>query len=307
MLWLSPPLLPIGIVEYASCIGGVAAIGVGRVDERIVRAIIILEQRIGDEIDHASVAAAVGLSRYRLHHLFLEETGETPGGFLRRIRLDLAAMRLRWTRETVGKVAHGLGYSSQTAFNRAFIARFGATPARFRRDFVRWPIAPTDAIVDKRITLRERDGLTCLVRRYFGPYANVPDHWSDFLARLPADMKAPARTLFLGLTYDDPRFTPDEQIRYDCCVTIGRLAGDTAPDVHGLRSLVTRPGLYAAVEHKGSYLSGIGNSYSLILDNWAASNPRYTMADDPAIEVYATPPGQCAPEELACTILVPLN
>ena len=66
-------------------------------------------------------------------------------------------------------------------------------------------------------------------------------------------------------------------------------------------------GLYAAVEHKGSYLSGIGNSYSLILDNWAASNPRYTMADDPAIEVYATPPGQCAPEELACTILVPLN
>lgn len=214
-------------------------------------------------------------------------------------------MRLRWTRETVGKVAHGLGYASQTAFNRAFIARFGATPARFRRDFVRWPIASSEGIIDKRITLRENDGLTCLVRRYFGPYANVPDYWADFLG--PADMKATARTLFLSLTYDDPRFTPDEQIRYDCCVTVGRAGDDEAPDTHDLRSLMTRPGLYAAVEHRGPYLSSIGKSYSLILDSWAASNRHYTMADEPAIEVYATPPGQCAPEDLACTILIPLN
>lgn len=276
-------------------------------DERIVRAMLILEQRIGEEVDHGAVAAAVGLSRHRFHHLFLEESGETPGGYLRRIRLDLAAMRLRWTRETVGEVAHGLGYASQTSFNRAFVARFGTTPSRFRRDFVRWPNAPIDGIANRRVGLRESDGLSCMVRRYLGPLSDVPDKWTDFLKRLPKELKIPGRSLFLGCTYDDPRFTPADQIRYDCCVTIGQTAGTAVPVVHGLHHMVTRPGLYAAVEHKGPYHPGIGSSYSLILDNWVANNPRYTMADEPAIEVYAIPPGQCEPEDLACTILVPLR
>lgn len=192
-------------------------------DERVVRAMTMLEQRLSEEIDHAAVAAAVGLSRYRFHHLFLENTGETPGGFLRRIRLDLAAMRLRWTRDTAGKIAHTLGYTSQTAFNRAFVTRFGATPARFRRDFVRVPGATAAGTVDRRVTLRESDGLSCLAKRYLGPYTSVPDHWADFVDRLPEALKASGHALFLGLTYDDPRFTPDDQIRYDCCVTIGRL------------------------------------------------------------------------------------
>lgn len=268
---------------------------------------LILENRISDEIDHKALAAAVGLSRRRFHHLFLEQTGETPGGFLRRIRLDLAAMRLRWTRETVGQVAHGLGYASQTSFNRAFGARFGTTPSRFRKDFVRWPKAPMHGVANQRVVLRESDELSCMVKRYLGPLREVPDKWNDFMGRLPDELKAPGRSLFLGCTYDDPRFTPASQIRYDCCVTVAMSGSDALPAVEGLHHMKTRPGLYAAVEHSGPYHPGIGASYSLILDNWVASNPRYTMADEPAIEVYTVPPGQVPPKDLACTILVPLR
>lgn len=71
--------------------------------------------------------------------------------------------------------------------------------------------------------------------------------------------------------------------------------------------MVTRPGLYAAIKHKGPYQPGIGDTYSLILDGWAAGNPRYTMADDPAIEVYDVPQCRCEPQHLACTIMIPLN
>jgi AraC family transcriptional regulator len=206
----------------------------------------------------------------------------------------------------VGDIAHGFGYRSQASFTHAFMARFGATPSRFRRDFTRWPNKPIDGITDRRITVRECEPVHCLARRYFGPYRNVPENWIDFVARLPTDLKS--HGLFFGLTYDDPRFTPADQIRYDCCVTLGRgpLEDEDVLTSKGFHRLATRPGLYAAVEHRGCYATGIGSSYSLILDHWGANNPRHTIGDDPGIEIYTTPPGIGAPETLVGTITVPL-
>mgnify|MGYP001096346425 CR=1 FL=1 len=275
-------------------------------DSRVAQAMRLLEEQMTDSIDHVAIAAQVGLSRYRLHHLFLEETGETPGGYLRRIRVDLAAMRLRWTRETVGEVAHGLGYASQGSFNRAFADRFGTSPSRFRKDHEHWPHWPTAHLADRRVTVHERESLTCFARRYFGPLAEIEAKWQDFLGRLPDRFAAAPTALFIGCTYDDPRFTPASQIRYDCCITGLPAMSAGVVEGTGLHLQSTRPGLYAALEHRGDYSETIGSSYSMILDNWASQTNRYTMADDPALEVYRVPPGRAQPGELACSILVPL-
>lgn len=276
-------------------------------DGRVIKAMRLLEGQMTEIADFGAVAAAVGLSRHRLHHLFVAEAGETPGGYLRRIRLDLAAMRLRWTRETAGEIANGLGYASQSSFNRAFSARFGATPYSFRRDVVRWPNWPLEGADTKGITIRESEGLHCVARRYMGPLGNVPGKWTDFLSKLPDGLVVPGQSLFLGCAYDDPRFTLASQIRYDCCVTLLRPpepGADPLPD--GFFHQTTRAGLYAAVEHKGDYATTIGSTYSRILDYWMASSSRYVMADDPAIEVYAMPPGQSPGDELRCNLLIPL-
>lgn len=273
-------------------------------DDRIAQAIRLLEAEISTKVDYPKLSAAVGLSRYHLHRLFIQQTGDTPGAYLRRIRIDLAAMRLCWTRETAGEIAHGLGYASQGSFNRAFIARFGIPPGRFRAEFTSFPAKQDPGSLPRRITVRESPGLQCLARRYVGPLSEVPEKWADFLARLPDSVDMRGKALFIGRTFDDPRFTAPEQIRYDCCVTI---AAAGLPDViDGLVKVETRPGLYAAIEHRGPYHPDISASYSLILDKWAANSVRYVMADDPALEVYDTPPGCCETDDLECTILVPL-
>lgn len=271
-------------------------------DDRIARAVNLLEMQIDRDVDYHKLAAAVGLSRHHFHRLFMQHLNETPNAYLRRIRVDLAAMRLCWTRESVGEIAQGLGYASQGSFNRAFIGRFGTAPGRFRADFMR--LQPEPRPKSHGVTVRESPGLECLARRYRGPLKNVPENWNDFLARLPESVGMQGRAMFIGRTFDDPRFTAPDQIRYDCCVT---LPAAGMPEVlDGLVRVRTRGGLYATIGHRGPYQPGIGTSYSLILDSWMANSTRYVMADDPALEAYGTPPGRCTAADLECMIMVPL-
>lgn len=219
-------------------------------------------------------------------------------------------MRLIWTRETIGQIAQGFGYDSQSSFNKAFIGRFGVTPGRFRREPHRWPAKPVDAVAGSPITLRQHDAIHCLARRYLGPYREVPAHWSDFLARLPAEYRQGTDTIFLGLTYDDPRFTPENQIRYDCCVVLDDPGATGKPGRRdscgsGFSMVTTRPGLYAELTHRGSY-DIIGASYSLLLNHWV-TNSRYTVCEDPAIERYTIPQGLAPPDKLELDVLIPLQ
>lgn len=274
-------------------------------EKHILAAIRIFEQRMDADISSEAVAAEVGLSPYYFQRLFLSQTGETPGAFQRRIRLEGAAMRMIWTRDTIGQIAQAFGYDSQSSFNKAFARQFGAAPGRFRREPQRWLGKPIDTVAGSPITLREHDSIRCLARRYLGPYRNVPRHWADFLARLPAEYTQGQTPVFLGLTYDDPRFTSENQIRYDCCVVLN------GPDVSGTLAsegfsvLTTRPGLYASTLHRGSY-DNSGASYSLLLNHWV-THSRYTVCEDPAIERYAISPTREMPDELEFELLIPLQ
>ena len=274
-------------------------------DRHILDAIRIFEQRMDADVSPESVAAEVGLSVHYFQRRFLRQTGDTPGAFQRRIRMDGAAMRLVWTRDTIGQIAQAFGYGSQSSFNKAFIGRFGVTPGRFRREPQRWPAKPIDAVAGSPITLRQLESIHCLARRYMGPYSRVPEHWTDFLTRLPEDYTQSNAPVFLGLTYDDPRFTPDDQIRYDCCIVLEDPAVTAKLADQGFSPFSTRPGLYAGLTHRGSY-GNIGASYSLLLNHWVA-NSRYTVCEDAAVERYTIPQGRMDPDKLTFEVLIPLQ
>ncbi len=78
------------------------------------------------------LAHAVGVSRATLSRRFAAEIGETPGNYLSNWRMELAAHRLRHGDEPVGRIAHGVGYTSEYAFNRAFARHHGQPPGRYR-------------------------------------------------------------------------------------------------------------------------------------------------------------------------------
>ena len=69
----------------------------------------------------------------RLSRLVHAATGQTYRELLSRKRMDKAAYLLRTSALTVGQVIELVGYDNTSYFHRAFRARFGLTPAAYRK------------------------------------------------------------------------------------------------------------------------------------------------------------------------------
>jgi AraC-like DNA-binding protein len=95
-------------------------------------ALAVLHTQPGRDWTVDSLAAAVGASRATLARRFPAQVGDTPAAYLTRWRMDLAAVRLRDSDDTVGAIARSLGYTSEYAFNRAFTRARRIPPGRYR-------------------------------------------------------------------------------------------------------------------------------------------------------------------------------
>jgi AraC-like DNA-binding protein len=78
------------------------------------------------------LAAELAISRSTLTRRFRTVTGETPGGYLTRWRMDLATVRLRDTDDTLDNIARSVGYTSVYAFSRAFRRARRQAPGQYR-------------------------------------------------------------------------------------------------------------------------------------------------------------------------------
>ncbi|HEY0937116.1 MAG TPA: AraC family transcriptional regulator [Trebonia sp.] len=79
-----------------------------------------------------ALAQAAGVSRAMLTRRFAAVTGESPGAYLTRWRMDLAARRLRDTDDSLEVVARSVGYTSVYAFSRAFSRLRSQPPGQYR-------------------------------------------------------------------------------------------------------------------------------------------------------------------------------
>ncbi len=80
--------------------------------------------------DISAIAAAAGLSRTALNDLFRDHAHESPGAFLRRIRVDHAA-RLIESGVKPADAAAAAGFESASAFHDRFLQGTGLTPGAY--------------------------------------------------------------------------------------------------------------------------------------------------------------------------------
>ena len=105
-------------------------------DEQIGRALAILHSHPHRPWTVGSLAQQVGISRSTFAARFSELVGEPPLHYFTRIRINSAATRMRRTRDKLSLVAADAGYSSVTAFSKAFKRFLGSTPGEHRRSRV---------------------------------------------------------------------------------------------------------------------------------------------------------------------------
>ncbi|WP_277373335.1 AraC family transcriptional regulator [Pseudomonas sp. AA-38] len=274
-------------------------------DPRIARAVRLLESIPAAPLGLDDVAAHVGLSAFHFQRYFLEVMGESPSAYLRRTRLDRAAMSLLMGSESVMQIALDAGYASHEAFIRAFQRRFGRVPTQYRqfaqaRRPLPSPAQSEQAALVRVQTLKPRPLLSM---RFHGSYADREAHWRTFGHYLRQVGFPLQGAQAFGISLDGSLVTPTELIRYDCAVL------DPGFDAAGtaLTTQILPVGRYATLRCDGDYLSGIVNTLCSVAMAWLpASGERLPPVNHGSFELFHQPPWEQEGGWQSFTVALPL-
>jgi AraC family transcriptional regulator len=257
-------------------------------DARIAKAIRLIESLPEEALTLDQIAAHIPLSTAHFQRSFVEVMGESPGDYLRRTRLDRAAIFLIITGESVLSIALSVGYASHEAFIRAFFRQFDLVPSQYRQ-FARQastPSTPDDDVRAQQVRVELLPSRPVLAMRFYGSYARVEENWLRFAEALERIGFPLAQAEAIGMIQDNPEITPNDLVRYDCAVIDPGFAGE-----HGGLSRLTLPaGDFACLEHRAPYHQ-IFPVYRTLGSVWGPRSGRFFNARGPsALERYRQPP-----------------
>lgn len=99
----------------------------------VSRALQLLHERCAEDWTLDGLAREIGLSRTALAVKFREALGDTPMGYLRRLRMQRATQRLIDTDLPLERIASEVGYQDAFGFSRVFKKTLGMSPRDYRR------------------------------------------------------------------------------------------------------------------------------------------------------------------------------
>lgn len=281
------------------------------------RVIEHIDHHLDQRLDLAALARVANFSDFHFHRLFHAWMGEPLGDYLRRRRLEVAAMRLRaQPGVAVLQVALGVGFGSGEAFTRAFRAHLGYSPTEWRKSKCDQASGNPDQAPratrrktgdsNKRSTamnvkLMDRAPVTVAYLRHTGPYGpSITQFWMDRVAPWMETNNLMGRARY-GVALDDPHVTKPAQCRYDACVEIS--PGET---LTGHAKDKTLPGgRYAVLAFDGP-ISEIGAAWDYLLGDWLPKSGLQLDAR-PMFEHYPVDGRYDAKtQSMACEIVVPV-
>jgi AraC-like DNA-binding protein/DNA gyrase inhibitor GyrI len=103
-------------------------------DKRIEKSYDRIKRHYRESLHLTDLADRVGLSPFHFQRLFKREMKESPAACLTRVRLDRAAhLIVLDTTVPLSQIASDCGFSSLSAFSRAFSNRFKMPPAKYKK------------------------------------------------------------------------------------------------------------------------------------------------------------------------------
>ena len=193
----------------------------------INKAINYIFDHIDEDITVDDVARHCAYSKYHLTRMFKEETDEALYKFIKRVRLERSAWRLKVEKEkSITEIGGAYGYSSSN-FATAFKKHLDVSPADFRRiseqmveesSFSHGLTLDDFEDAQKRITVEYIEGFLVVYERKKGNYHNLPEEWCKFIQKY--EYLATEDTMYIECTIDDPSITDEDNCMYELCQTI---------------------------------------------------------------------------------------
>lgn len=101
--------------------------------QRISKVLLYIQKHLYEPLELEHLANLAYFSPFHFHRVFRGMVGESLAEYVRRLRLEHAAGKLIQTKHSVTDIAFDTGYEALESFIRAFKARFGITPHKYRK------------------------------------------------------------------------------------------------------------------------------------------------------------------------------
>ncbi len=283
---------------------------------RLNAALDYIDRNLGDDVSLGKLAAIACFSPFHFHRIFSAIVGEPPAEYVRRLRLEKAAVRLvNDPSVPVTEIALACGFSTSALFCRLFRSQFGMTPTvwrgggykkrkngqQVRKDRKDGPPRAAYRVPDRTIKPERRTDMTktpavriedvpplrvAYVKHMKGyeDSAGIGEAFETlFCWAGPRGFMGPEARV-LGVSLDSPDVTPKDKCRYYACVVVNDRA---EPDGRvGLMTL--RSGKYAV----GRFSGGAGifrKAYEAMYGGWLPKSG-WQPDDAPAFESYVGEP-----------------
>ena len=264
---------------------------------RIDKAVRFMEGHLAEEVDLESAAREAGFSPFHFHRIFTALTGETPQNCLTRLRLERAAnVLVKSPAVSITEIAFSYGYSSASAFARAFKRYFGISAGEYARQsreqgrpvsWVRVKSPAADPPFDlPEIRIQPMPALHLAIFKSTAGYttAGVKSAWVKMFQWAQSRQLNMAETRLIAISYDDPQITEMRHCRYYACLTVPPSIGRDSR-----AGFLDLPEHLCAVCRLDVDADQIMPAYRAIFRDWLPDSG-FIMIDLPPYEIYYNAP-----------------
>jgi AraC family transcriptional regulator len=297
---------------------------------RIAGVVKYIDENLDKDLSLETLAKAACFSPFHFHRIFNAIVGETPGDFVKRLRLEKTANQLIYLPDlSVTQIALGCGFFSSAAFARAFKEHFKSSATEWRKTGYKKFISQKSK---NRKTASKNGKDKHSGEQYFSSVnknllrkkmkveiKRMPKLHLAYVAHLRGYNKGIGlafeklcrwggprgyinqNSKFIGISLDDPDITPKNKCRYYACITIPE---DVA--TQGEINMMDIPEANCAVYRFIGKEAEIKIAYKSLFKDWLPESG-YQPDDYPCYEIYYQSADQNPEKKFEMDICLPVK
>lgn len=280
--------------------------------DAIYKVVDYIHKNIDRNLSLKELSDIAGFSQFHFHRIFSAHTNEPLNVFIKRIRLEKSASQLVYTDANITEIALASGYETPSAYTKAFKQLFGINPSEYKaaknHSFIIKNNEEYDnqlrrLIMENFVGIKELRDTKIIAVRKTGKYSEAAcAAWSEVCKFAYGNKVITPESKMIGIGYDNPTITAEENLRYDACITVKK---EVKTEGNVFNAVITG-GKYAVFLHKGPY-TNMMDTYTAIFAEWVPNNDQ-KLRDLPVFELYLNKnPERTKPENLRTEIYVPIE
>ncbi len=250
--------------------------------ELILKVLVYIEDHLEEELRMGELAKIAGYSPFYFHRIFQLIVGETLHKYIRRLRLEKAAGKLRYTNDPITDIALDTQFDTPSAFTRAFKQFMGSSPRNYRllyqevnamtKKMNEFPMIHPDTIEILS------DTALWFIRKQGSYSFSSQLAWESMLTFIQKEGLDKVLLRYFSVAHDDPTITNEDQLRFDACIQPPK----GLQLKNKIASQIFKGGKYAIFIHYGPH-DTLDNTFDRIFLKWIPNSREHCDDSRPIV------------------------